>query len=349
MQVKICAKTVKARAPLRIGLGGGGTDVSSYCDQYGGLVLNATISKYVYVVINSLDGEKIRFNASDQHKTKTISIDEGVDLDGNLDLHVSVYRCMMNQFNNGELLPLELITFCEAPMGSGLGASSTLVVAMIKAFMEFFNQPLDNYSLAKLAFHIERVECGIHGGKQDQYSAAFGGFNFIEFQKNGEVIVNRMSVNERIISELEASLILFYTGVSRESGRIIAEQSSNIKNEKKEAIQALHRIKNEAGIMKDCLLQGDFLGIRNSMNSGWENKKQTAGLVSNSLIDEILEKVLTAGAQAGKISGAGGGGFMLIVTPVQHRLQVIKALNNYQGEISNCHFTKQGAQAWVLP
>ena len=348
MTIKMYAKTVKARAPLRLGLAGGGTDVSPYCDQHGGLVLNATITRYAYAVINVLDGNEIRFIAADQQLSKKIRLGAELDLDGILDLHTAVYRHMMNRYNNGISISLELITFCEAPVGSGLGSSSTLVVAMIKAFIELFNLPVDDYEMAHLAFKIERIECGLQGGRQDQYSAAFGGFNFMEFYEKDRSVVNQLRIKNWIISELEASLILFFTGVSRESAKIIADQSSNVTNGATEAIQAMHGIKEEALIMKECLLKGDFSGIVESMRMGWENKKRSAKLVSTPLIEEVYGQAIRAGALAGKVSGAGGGGFMLFFVPTESRMQVVRALNKNQGEISNCHFTKHGAQAWSL-
>lgn len=344
----INAKTIKARAPLRLGLAGGGTDVSPYCDQYGGLVLNATITRYAYAVINILESDAIRFVAADQGASKTQLIHLGVERDGKLELHTAVYKYMMERYNDGKNIPLELVTFCEAPVGSGLGSSSTLVVAMIKAFMELFNLPLDDYEIAHLAFQIERIDCGLQGGRQDQYSATFGGFNFMEFYENDRSVINQLRVKNWIISELESSLILFFTGVSRESAKIIADQSANVKNHDVNAIEAMHGLKQEALIMKECLIKGDFPGVVESMRMGWESKKRSAKLVSNPLIEEIYQSAMDSGALAGKVSGAGGGGFMLFFAPTESRMQVVDTLNKFKGEVSNCHFTKHGAQAWSL-
>ena len=344
----INAKTVKARAPLRLGLAGGGTDVSPYCDQYGGLVLNATITRYAYAVINVLDSKEVRFFAADRRLSKACSAELSIERDGKLDLHTAVYIYMMDRYNNGKNIGLELVTFCEAPVGSGLGSSSTLVVAMIKAFMELLNLPLDDYEIAHLAFHIERIECGLQGGRQDQYSATFGGFNFMEFYAEDRSVINQLRVKNWIISELESSLILFFTGVSRESAKIIADQSANVKNHEISAIEAMHGLKQEALTMKECLLKGDFSGVVESMRMGWESKKRSAKMVSNPLIEEVYARAISAGALAGKVSGAGGGGFMLFFAPTESRMKVVQALNEYEGEVSNCHFTKHGAQAWSL-
>lgn len=336
----------RARAPLRLGLAGGGTDVSPYCDIHGGCVLNATIDRYAYAVIKTLDEPVVRLVATDQQTEELKAATEPMVLNGQLDLHKAVYNHMVQHFNGGKPIPLELSTFCDAPAGSGLGSSSTLVVVMIRAFAELLNLPLDDYIIAHLAYKIERVDCGLQGGRQDQYSATFGGFNFMEFYDDERAVINPLRIKNWIICELEASLVLFFTGVSRESARIIADQSGNIKAGYVDALEAMHGIKREALVMKECLLRGDFEGLVESMRLGWENKKRSAKTVSNSHIDEIYNEAIKAGALAGKVSGAGGGGFMLFFVPTEKRMDVIRALNRFEGQVSNCHFTKHGTQAW---
>jgi D-glycero-alpha-D-manno-heptose-7-phosphate kinase len=217
---------------------------------------------------------------------------------------------------------------------------------MIRAFVELLNLPLDDYAIAQLAFKIEREDCGLQGGRQDQYSATFGGFNFMEFYDGGRAVINSLRIKNWIICELEASLVLFYTGVSRESAKIIADQSNNVKVGAADAMEAMHGIKREAMVMKECLLKGDFAGIVESMRQGWENKKRSAKTVSNPHIEEIYNSAISAGALAGKVSGAGGGGFMMFFVPPEKRMDVIRALNRFEGQVSNCHFTKSGTQAW---
>ncbi|MCL6478025.1 MAG: dehydrogenase [Peptococcaceae bacterium] len=340
--------TIRARAPLRLGLAGGGTDVSPYCDVYGGYVLNATIDRYAYAVIKTLDEPYVRFIATDRQTKMSISTAEPLTLDGELDLHKAVYNEIIQRYNGGKPIPLELSTFCDAPAGSGLGSSSTLVVVMIRAFAELLNLPLDDYTIARLAFKIERVDCGLQGGRQDQYSATFGGFNFMEFYADERAVINPLRIKDWIICELEASLVLFYTGVSRESARIIADQSNNVKAGASDAVEAMHGIKQEALVMKECLLKGDFAGIVDSMRHGWESKKRSARTVSTPHIEEIYNAAISAGALAGKVSGAGGGGFMMFFVPPDRRMDVIRTLNNFGGQVSNCHFTKHGTQAWRI-
>ncbi len=339
---------VRARAPLRLGLAGGGTDVSPYCDIHGGYVLNATIDRYAYAVIKTLDEPLVRFIAADQKVEKVKLLSEPSVLDGKLDLHSAVYNHVVQNFNGGRPIPLELSTFCDAPAGSGLGSSSTLVVAMIRVFAELLNLPLDDYTIAHMAHQTERVDCGLQGGRQDQYSATFGGFNFMEFYAEERVVINPMRIKNWIICELESSLVLYFTGVSRESAHIIADQSSNVKSGVADALEAMHGIKREALAMKECLLRGDFPGLVESMRLGWENKKRSAKTVSNPHIDAIYDAAIQAGALAGKVSGAGGGGFMWFFVPTEKRMDVIRTLNGFGGQVSNCHFTKHGTQAWRI-
>ncbi|TJZ77285.1 GHMP family kinase ATP-binding protein [Chitiniphilus eburneus] len=339
---------IRARAPLRLGLAGGGTDVSPYCDIHGGYVLNAAIDRYAYAVIKTLDQPVVRFAATDQQTEEELAMSASLALNGKLDLHKAVYNHMVQHYNSGVPISLELSTFCDAPAGSGLGSSSTLVVAMIRAFVELLNLPLDDYTIAHMAFKIERVDCQLQGGRQDQYSATFGGFNFMEFYADERAVINPLRIKNWIVCELEASLVLFFTGVSRESARIIADQSKNVQAGATDALEAMHGIKREALVMKECLLRGDFAGLVESMRLGWENKKRSAKTVSNPHIDEIYEAAIEAGALAGKVSGAGGGGFMLFFVPTEKRMDVVRTLSKYQGQVSNCHFTKNGTQAWRI-
>ncbi len=336
----------RARAPLRLGLAGGGSDVSPFCDMHGGYVLNATIDRYAYAVIKTLDKPVVHLAATDQQAETVEPAVAPLLLNGKLDLHKAVYNHMVLHFNGGNPIPIQLSTFCDAPAGSGLGSSSTLVVVMIRAFAELLNLPLDDYTIAHLAYKIERLDCGLQGGRQDQYSATFGGFNFMEFYADERAVINPLRIKNWIICELEASLVLFFTGVSRESAHIIADQCKNVASGSVDALKAMHGIKHEALVMKECLLRGDFAGLVKSMLSGWDNKKRSAKTVSNPHIDEIYATAIKASVLAGKVSGAGGGGFMLFFVPTEKRMDVIRALNKFEGQVSNCHFTNYGTQAW---
>jgi len=311
-------------------------------------VLNATIDRYAYATLEPCSGDVVELIAADQQYATMFPSGASIPdpLLSEVPLLAATYRRVMMDFNGGHPLPLRLTTFCDAPIGSGLGSSSTLVVAMLRAFSEWLKLALDDYAIARLAWRIERVDCGFEGGRQDQYAAAFGGFNFMEFGADERVLVTTLRIRPEIINELEASLLLFSTGVSRESARIIADQSQNVRSGATTALEAMHGLRREALAMKECLLRGDFEGIVQSMRQGWLNKKWSAASVSNQRIDTVYEAACASGALAGKVSGAGGGGFMLFFVPPAQRMAVARALGEFHGIVSNCHFTDRGAQAW---
>jgi D-glycero-alpha-D-manno-heptose-7-phosphate kinase len=340
---------VRARAPLRLGLGGGGTDVSPYCDRYGGLTLNATIDKYAYAVIEPCPERRlVRLVAADQRDAWEGEVAAELPLDGRLNLHKGVYNRIVREFNGGQPLALVMTTHTDAPPGSGLGSSSTLVVSMVKAFVEWLNLPLGEYEIARLAYEIERIDVGLSGGRQDQYAATFGGFNFMEFHPGERVVVNPLRIKNWIISELEASLLLYFGGASRDSAKIIDEQADNVKRNEAAAIEATHALKAEAIAMKESLLKGDFERLVESVQAGWEAKKKMAKSISNPQIDEIYERARKAGMRAGKISGAGGGGFMMMLVDPVRRMDVMRALQEARGQVFTCHFTKYGTQGWKI-
>ena len=339
---------IRSRAPLRLGLAGGGTDVSPYCDEFGGAILNATIGHYAYASIEPLEQAVVQFISCDQEKTAEYEAVGEIRPDGNLDLLKFVHNHAVRRFNAGEPLSLRLTTRVDVPSGSGLGGSSTLVVAALKAYAEWLNYPLDDYDLAHTAYVIEREEAGLRGGRQDQYAAAFGGFNFMEFAQNGQVLVNPLRIKVSVVSELEASLLLFYTGASRASAAIIAEQSKNVETGNTTAIEAMHQIKQEAFRMKEALLRGDFTLLHEILRGSWEAKKRMAGQIVNEHIEMLYAKALDAGAYCARISGAGGGGFMIFLADPMRKNRVADALQNcgQGGIVYGCHFTGIGAQAW---
>ncbi len=337
---------IRARAPLRLGLGGGGTDLSPFCDEYGGFVLNATIDLYAYAILETSPDGGVHLTAADlSSKSHALDGEPTGESDPVL-LHRAVYRRIIDDFNDGTPLPCKLTTFCDAPPGSGLGSSSAMVVAMVKVFAEALNLPLGDYDIAHLAFEIERQDCGLKGGRQDQYAATFGGFNFMEFSANDRVVVNPLRIKDWVLSELEASIVLFRSQVSRDSANIISEQTDNMRQSARKSLDAMHELKADALGMKECLLKGDFQGFGGYMRKSWEAKKRTASRVTNDHLNSIYEAAIGAGAWAGKISGAGGGGYFTFLVDPRRRVEVVRALAMQDGQVTSCHFTERGTESW---
>ena len=338
---------IRSKAPLRLGLAGGGSDVSPYSDLYGGLILNATINLFAYCTIEETNNGEIEIEAADLQKKRSYDTTLELPIDGYLDLHKGVYNRLVSEFDL-EPLSFRITTFSDAPPGSGLGSSSTMVVAMIKAFVEWLNLAMGEYEIARLAYEIERVELSLSGGKQDQYAAVFGGFNFMEFFANDRVIVNPLRVKRWIIDELESSMVLYYTGASRSSAAIIDEQKKNTSSGNLEAINAMHQIKQSARDMKEALLKGDIHSFSLIIERQWENKKKMANCITNNQIDDIFNVAINAGAITGKVSGAGGGGFiMFMINPVK-KIQVINALNQLDGRVVEFQFSEGGTHGWKI-
>ncbi len=337
---------IKSKSPLRIGLAGGGTDVSPYSDLHGGAILNATISLYAYCTIETNNSNTIQIIAADRHEVQNFPVQSNLPINGTLDLAKGVYNHLQKNYKfatNGFMLT----TFVDAPAGSGLGTSSTLVVAILGAFVEMLKLPLGDYEIAQLAFSIERNDLQLAGGKQDQYAATFGGVNFMEFFNNNRVIVNPLRIRERYLHELENNLVLFFTATSRESATIIKEQQENVSAKKADSIEAMHQLKTQASQMKEALLTGNLDEIGKILDFGFEQKRKMAKNISNRLIEDIYNAAKKAGATGGKISGAGGGGFMIFYCPGTTRYEVIKALEQFNGEVKNYTFVEKGLMSWT--
>lgn len=339
---------VRARAPLRLGLAGGGTDVEPYCTSYGGRVLNATIDLYARVSIKPRDDGLVKLHALDGGGLWSGPISPPLPLDGHVDLLKAVYNRACAEMNGGKGVALTIETSADVPPGSGLGTSSALVVALVEAFRHFFSAPLGAYDVAHLAYEIERVDVGLAGGKQDQYAAAFGGVNFIEFGPGDSVLVNPLRMERAVISEFESSLILCFIGVSRASAKIIEQQSASVRGGDAGSIEAMHQLKSGAGRMKEALLRGQIGRLAELLDEGYVQKKRTSSAVATARSEEVYRVAKAAGALGGKISGAGGGGFMMFLADPVCRHEVIRALVEFGGEIFPCGLTSRGAHAWSV-
>ena len=335
---------IRSKAPLRIGLAGGGTDVSPYSDIYGGSVLNVTINRFVYCTIETCENQII-LRSIDKGEEQEFSSTNFLEPDNLLRLHKGVYNRIVKDYNNGMPLPHKLITYSDVPPGSGLGSSSTLVVAMVQAYSEWLELSLGEYDIGFLSYIIEREDLNYSGGKQDHYAATFGGFNFMEFS-NGQVIVNPLRLKNAIINELEYSMLLYFSGISRESEEIINDQIKNVNCGKEISIKAMHELKNNSLIMKEALLQGDLKIFTKCLGKTWNDKKKMANSITNSGIDKIMEEAINNGAKSGKVSGAGGGGFIIFIVDPIMKMGLMHKLNSLGGRVINFHFTDSGSVAW---
>jgi D-glycero-alpha-D-manno-heptose-7-phosphate kinase len=336
----------RSKAPLRIGLAGGGTDVSPYSDQFGGAILNVTISLFAYANIRLLPEKKIIVQAYDRHEREEHEWSDSLPINGHLDLLKGVYNRICKDYGTPST-GLELSTYVDAPAGSGLGTSSTLVVAIIGAFVEMMKLPLGDYDIAHYAYQIEREDLALTGGKQDQYAAMFGGVNYMEFYEADKVIVNPLRIRSHYLHELENNLVLYFTSTSRQSAEIINEQVKNVNEKNKGSIEAMHQLKEQAKMMKEALLKGKLGEFGEILDFGFQQKRKMAHNISNSRIEEIYDGAKKAGATGGKISGAGGGGFMIFYCPGNTRYSVIEKLQSFGGEIRDYGFTKYGLTTWT--
>ncbi len=337
----------RSKAPLRIGLAGGGTDVAPYCDRYGGAILNATVSLYAYASIELLPDNRVEFVAVDRGEQTCHTLADALPVTDTLALATGAYNRIVKEWG----LPpsgFRLTTSVDAPAGSGLGTSSTLMVAILGAFSEWLRLPLGEYDLAHLAYQIEREDLGMAGGKQDQYAATFGGVNFMEFYAEDRVIVNPLRIKPRYLHELAHNLLLYFTSTSRESAAIIKVQSQNVKSNNQQSIDAMHALKEQAQMMKEALLKGRVDDIGSILDYGFRFKKQMAQGISNDAMDAVYEKALAAGATGGKISGAGGGGFMMFYCPGNTSHAVKAALSDLPGGFRPYNFVEHGQVAWTV-
>jgi D-glycero-alpha-D-manno-heptose-7-phosphate kinase len=337
----------RSKAPLRIGLAGGGTDVSPYSDLFGGAILNATISLFAYANIEPLPEKIIVLNALDRGEEERFEWNSQLPLNGHLDLLKGVYNRIYKDYKQ-PAQGFKLSTFVDAPAGSGLGTSSALVVAIVGVFAEMLRLPLGEYDIAYLAYEIERNEVMLAGGRQDQYAATFGGVNYMEFYADNKVIVNPLRIKREYLFELENNLVLYYTATSRESAGIIARQSKNVADKNEKSIEAMHQLKHQSQLMKEALLKGRVHEIGEILDFGFMQKKQMAEGITNSLVDEIYEAAKKAGATGGKISGAGGGGFMTFYCPGNSKYAVMQALSTFGGQVRPYQFVDHGLTTWTM-
>jgi D-glycero-alpha-D-manno-heptose-7-phosphate kinase len=332
---------IRAKAPLRISFAGGGTDVPPYPEREGGCVLNATIDNFAWGSLRPRADDKIEIESADLDLSLSYTVDSEMTFDGQLDLAKAAILRLGAKNSHG----FDVFLHSDAPPGSGLGSSSALMVGLVGLVKEFKNLPLTEYEIAHLAYVIERQDLGIQGGLQDQYASSFGGFNFIEFEKD-RVIVNPLRISKEVVNELEHNLLLCYTGTTRRSDHIIEDQTRRYKDNEAKTVTALRQQKQLALDMKNVLLQHRLNDFGDLLHSAWEAKKNLSPKISSSVIDEMYEEARKQGALGGKMTGAGGGGYMLFYCLFERKHKVAAALRRLGAVTAEFAFDNHGLQTW---
>jgi D-glycero-alpha-D-manno-heptose-7-phosphate kinase len=333
---------IRAKAPLRISFAGGGTDVPPFPQLEGGCVLSTTISRYAYCTLQLREDHNVVVHSLDYGLSVTYPPEDALEYDGKLDLVKAAIRKLRP---GGDQRGFDLLIHSDAPPGSGLGASSALMVALVGALKECFNLPLTDYEVADLACHIEREELGIQGGLQDQYAAAFGGCNYIEFLPD-RVIVNPLKISADVINELQYNLLLAYTGTMRLSGHIIQDQVDRYERRDPDAMEALRELKRLTIEMKNAILRrelGDFGAL---LHEEWEHKQKVSSKISNAQLDALYQLARERGALGGKVTGAGGGGYMLLYCRSGKKHIVAEKLKEQGCTITDFSLEPSGLQTW---
>ena len=332
---------IRAKAPLRISFGGGGTDVSPYPEERGGVVLNATIDKYAYCSLEAKEDDLVSVESLDYDLMAKYSVNGELEYDGKLDLVKAAIKVM--GIKNGA----HFFLHSDMPPGSGLGASSTITVALVGTLGYWLKISLSDYDIAELAYRIEREEAGIKGGKQDQYAASFGGFNFIEFQ-GGKTIVNPLRNKKEVLNELEYRLLLCYTGKTRLSAGIIDDQVGGYLKRKKDVVRALDETKDLAISMKNALLLGQIDEFGSLLHQAWQCKKRFSKKITDLGIEQLYDAAKQNGALGGKLLGAGGGGYLLLLCQFNKWHIVAQKLEELGGKVAHFAFEFNGLQTWTV-
>jgi D-glycero-alpha-D-manno-heptose-7-phosphate kinase len=333
----------RAKAPLRVSFAGGGTDVAPFPEREGGLVLNATINRYAYGTLRPREDDDIHVESVDFGQTARFGFDDALVYDGKLDL----VKAAIRRLGRGEGVDcgFDLFLHSNAPPGSGLGSSSTMMVALIGLLKEFRSVALTDYEIARLAYEVEREDLGLRGGLQDQYAATFGGFNFLELEA-GRVVVNPLRIPADTIMELEHNLLLAYTGRTRQGDRIIQDQTKRFEESDASALEGLRLQKQLAVDMKDALLQRRVHDFGALLDAAWQAKKRMSDRISSDYIDEMYAEAMKLGALGGKVTGAGGGGYMLFYCRYDRKHRVADRLEELGASVTEFAFEKDGLRTW---
>lgn len=340
-------KIYRSKVPFRISFGGGGTDIPSYTKNHTGAVINTTIRLFTHTSLQLRDDNIVSFEWVNKEEREEHLFQSELDCSYGLKLFKATHNHIFKKYNL-EPIGYDIVSYQDVPTGSGLGTSSTLIVSLIGVYMELFNLPLGEYDIAEMAVQIERNELKENGGKQDQYAAAFGGFNYMEF-KGDEVIVNPLRIKDKVQDELENNILLYFTNFTRKSSDVLSEQVKNIEENNNKSILSLHALVCQAQLLKDCLIRGKIDELGEILDYGFKQKSMLATGINTPEIEKLYETAIKAGATGGKISGAGGGGFMFFYCPYNTKYNVIKELNKLKmGYHQPFTWNKFGIRTWQI-
>lgn len=334
-------RLLRARAPLRVSFAGGGTDVPPYPAEQGGLVLSATINRYAYGTLRPREDRQIGIQSLDLDAVASIALEDVQPNGDKLDLIRAAVHKLASDSSHG----FDLFLHSAAPPGSGLGSSSAVVVTLVGLLSAHMKMPLTDYEKARLAYTVEREDLGLKGGTQDQYAAVFGGFNFMEFRED-DVIVNPLRIAPDTIHELEYNLLLCFTGGTRVSDHIIDDQTSRYRSQESSTLDGLQMQKELAVEMKNALLQGNLTEFGALLDRAWTYKKKMSPKITNDHIDELYDEAMRQGALGGKVTGAGGGGYMLLYCHYDTKHKVHAALSALGAEAIDFQFDHAGLTTW---
>jgi D-glycero-alpha-D-manno-heptose-7-phosphate kinase len=334
------SREIRAKAPLRVSFAGGGTDVPPFPEREGGVVMSATINRYAYGSLVPREDDNISVESVDFGVSVDYDEKDELAFDGKLDLVKGAIR----KLGRGGF---DLFLHSSAPPGSGLGSSSTVMVTLIGLLKEYHRLPLTDYEIADLAYTVERQDLGIKGGLQDQYAATFGGFNFIEMDGD-RVIVNPLRIPDDVVHELEHNMLLCYTGRTRQSDHIIDDQTQRFEDRDDVALEGLRMQKELAVEMKNALLRRRLNHFGDLLGTAWDYKKRMSPRITTGFIDEAYDAAIREGALGGKVTGAGGGGYMLFFCPFQRKHRVAEALIALGGTVDEFEFAPAGLTTWAV-
>ncbi|MGZ4787487.1 MAG: GHMP family kinase ATP-binding protein [Terriglobales bacterium] len=331
-----------ARSPVRISFAGGGTDLPGYFERYGGAVLSTTINKYFYTILQKRSDDRIQVISSDLRVTETWEDIGRITVKGS-SLEIPLSTLKEIGFNAA----VDMFLASEIPPGTGLGSSASVCVGVLKALTTYCHQTLSKHQLAELSFKIARQTLLKPVGKQDEYASAFGGLNYISFHRDGTTAVEPLNLPPVLLAEFQSSLMLFFTGSSHHSWTILEEQERTVKSSDENALESLHEIRALADEQRNALVMGDLSAFGELMHRGWQAKKRISEKISNSHIDELYRVARDNGALGGKITGAGGGGFLLLFCHPDAKKKIREVFRELNIREMNFEFDSLGAHVVV--